>query len=51
MIALLRRLGAEPWDERFYAVPEREIFVLQRVEIPATVTVRPREKVLSGATG
>ena len=50
MIALLRRLGAEPWVDGFYAVPERKIFVLQRLDIPATITVRAREDVLRGSS-
>jgi len=53
MIALLRRLGADPWIDGFYAVPECKIFVLQRLEIPTTITLRPREDVLRrpGASG
>ena len=51
LMALLRRLGAEPWRDGFYAVPERRIFVLERLEIPATITVRAREEVLRGAMG
>ncbi len=47
MMGLLRRLDAEPWNDSFYAVPEREIFMLQRLLIPATITVRAREDVLS----
>ena len=47
-MALLRRLDADPWAEAFYAVPERRIFVLQRLEIPATISVRTREDVLRG---
>jgi hypothetical protein len=46
MMALLLRLGAEPWSDGFYAVPERGIFVLERLEIPETVTTRAREDVL-----
>jgi hypothetical protein len=46
MMALLHRLGAEPWSDGFYAVPERNIFVLERLEIPSTIAVRTRESVL-----
>jgi hypothetical protein len=45
-MALLHRLGAEPWSDGFYAVPERNIFVLERLEIPSTIAVRTRESVL-----
>ena len=48
LMSVLRRLGAEPWSDGFYAVPERRIFVLERLEIPATVTLRAREEVLLG---
>ena len=48
LMALLRRLDADPWVEGFYAVPERQIFMLQRLEIPTTIAVRPREDVLRG---
>jgi hypothetical protein len=46
LLAFLRRLNADPWNDEFYAVPEREIFVLQRLEIPATITTRARDEVL-----
>jgi hypothetical protein len=46
MMALLHRLDADPWSDGFYAVPERKIFVLERLEIPATITVRTRAEVL-----
>ena len=48
LLAFLRRLGAEPWNDDFYAVPEREMFVLQRLEVPATITMRARTDVLRG---
>jgi hypothetical protein len=50
MMSLLRRLGADPWNDAFYAVTEREIFVLERLEIPATISVRARSDVLSRIT-
>jgi hypothetical protein len=34
---LLGRLGASPWSEEFYALPEQRCFVLQRVQAPRTV--------------
>jgi|SoiMethySBSTD1v2_1073268.scaffolds.fasta_scaffold239535_3 hypothetical protein len=46
MIALLHRLDADPWIDGFYAVPERKIFVLQRLEIPTTIAVHTRADVL-----
>ena len=51
MMALLRRLGADPWSDSFYAVPERRIFVLERLEVPATITTRAREEVLLRGAG
>jgi hypothetical protein len=50
MMTLLRRLDADPWIDGFYAVPERKIFMLERLEIPTTIAVRPREDVLRGGT-
>lgn len=50
MIELLRRLGADPWMDTFYAVPERKIFALERLDVPSTITVRAREAVLRGTT-
>ena len=50
MIDLLRRLGADPWMDTFYAVPERRIFALERLDVPSTITVRAREDVLRGIT-
>jgi hypothetical protein len=47
MQALLRRLDADPWNDGFYAVPERPIFVLERLDIPPGVTVRSRAEVLT----
>jgi hypothetical protein len=46
MLALLRRLDAEPWSDDFYAMPERQAFMLRRLDIPPTVTIRTREEVL-----
>ena len=46
MIGLLHRLDADPWIDGFYAVPERKIFVLQRLEIPTTIAVHTRADVL-----
>ena len=50
MIDLLRRLGADPWTDTFYAVPEGRIFTLERLDVPPTITVRAREEVLRGTT-
>ena len=50
MMAILHRLGAEPWSDAFYAVRERAIFVLERLHIPATVTTRARVDVLRAST-
>lgn len=49
MVALLRRLGADPWQEQFYALPEHPILVVRRLAPPATVIARPREAVLRRA--
>ena len=48
MIDLLRRLGADPWMDTFYALPEQRIFALERLEVPSTITVRTRKDVLGG---
>lgn len=37
----LRRLGASPWSEEFYAVPGQPAFVLRRLQVPASVIRRP----------
>jgi hypothetical protein len=51
MVALLRRLGADPWREDFYAVPDQRIFVLRRPAPPAGVILRPRGSVIRAAVG
>ena len=43
---LLARLGAKPWSEEFYALPEQPCFVLRRAQVPAAVITRPRAAVL-----
>ena len=43
---LLARLGASPWSEEFYAVPERRCFVLRRLQPPATIIRRPASEVV-----
>lgn len=45
-IRLLARLGAAPWSEEFYSVPEQRCFVLQRVQAPPTIIRKPRSEVL-----
>jgi len=44
--ALLCRLGATPWLEQFYSLPEKPVFVLRRDDPPSTVIRRSREDVL-----
>jgi len=46
LLALLGRLGARPWSEDFYALPEQECFVIRRPFPPPTVSKRSREEVL-----
>jgi hypothetical protein len=48
MASFLRRLGAAPWTEEFYALPEQSCFVLQRLDAPSTITRRPRSAVIRG---
>ena len=48
MSALLSRLEAFPWQEKFYAVPPSRAFVLRRVEAPSTIILRPHSSVLRG---
>ena len=43
---LLSRLGASPWSEEFYALPEQQCFVVQRPEAPATITRFRAEEVV-----
>ncbi|HKD21558.1 MAG TPA: hypothetical protein VKB71_06075, partial [Rhizomicrobium sp.] len=46
MMSLLGRLGAYPWAEEFYALPEQECFVISR-HLPATAApLRSREEVI-----
>ena len=40
MAALLSRLGASPWVEQFYALPEIQAFVLRRENPPSTIIRR-----------
>jgi hypothetical protein len=49
VMQLLRRLGASPWSEDFYALPESGCFQLQRPDAPGTVLRRSAAQVL--ATG
>lgn len=44
--ALLSRLGAAPWREQFYALPQTSVFVVRREKPPATVTRRSEADVL-----
>ena len=46
LLSLLNRLGAQPWSEEFYALPEQECFVLRRPAAPSTIVRRSREEVL-----
>jgi hypothetical protein len=46
MAQLLARLGATPWSEEFYAVPEQRVFVLRRARLPAAVIRRPASDVV-----
>jgi hypothetical protein len=46
MVQLLARLGAAPWSEEFYALPEQRCFVMHRPEAPETVARRPASEVL-----
>lgn len=48
---LLARLGAAPWDESFYALPERRVFVIERRQAPATVKRRSRAEVIGARMG
>lgn len=43
---LLVRLGASPWSEEFYALPEHRCFVLRRHQPPTTVIRRRASEVL-----
>jgi len=45
LIALLRRLGAEPWSESFYDLAHRKTFVLSR-PVPPKASVRAAEEFL-----
>lgn len=48
--ALLARLGAWPWSEKFYATGARQCFVLQRVSPPGSIIRRPASEVVRGLT-
>jgi hypothetical protein len=48
MAQLLGRLGAFPWSDSFYAVPERPCFVLRRVRIPPAITRKSISEVVRG---
>ncbi len=43
---LLARLGASPWSEDFYALPEERCFVLQRSKAPSTILRKAPSEVL-----
>lgn len=51
MVTLLHRLGADPWQEGFYAVPEQRIFVVRRMAPPPAIILRPRESVVRATVG
>jgi hypothetical protein len=44
--ALLSRLGAKPWQEEFYALPQSRVFVMRRENAPRTIVRRSRAEVL-----
>lgn len=44
--ALLSRLGATPWQEEFYALPQSRVFVMRRENPPPTLARRSRADVL-----
>ena len=46
MSRLLTRLGAAPWQEDFYAVPEARSFVIRRTSMPSTVLHKRRADVV-----
>jgi hypothetical protein len=46
LLSLLNKLGAEPWSEDFYALPEEETFVIRRPSTAPSVIRRSREEVL-----
>ena len=45
IIELLARLGAEPWNEAFYALPEHKVFCLSR-PLPRMAIQRGRDEVI-----
>ena len=51
LLSLLSRLGARPWSEDFYALPEQECFAISRPCPPTTVLKRTREQVLHPRRG
>jgi hypothetical protein len=46
LASFLARLGAQPWLEQFYALPEIQVFVLRREAPPTTITRRSVDDVL-----
>lgn len=48
MMQFLARLGAEPWRERFYALPGAPCFQLRRLNFPKTISTRRRADVVVG---
>jgi hypothetical protein len=46
LLSLLGRLGARPWSEDFYALPEQRCFAISRTSPPPTAPKRTREQVL-----
>ncbi len=46
LLSLLGRLGAKPWPEDFYALPEQETFVIRRQSVSPSVARRSRKEVL-----
>lgn len=45
---LLARLGASPWSEEFYAIPDQPCFVLRRVDVPPHAVRRHPSDVVRG---
>lgn len=46
LLSFLGRLGAEPWSNDFYAIPEEETFVIRRPSAAPSVIRRSRQEVL-----
>jgi hypothetical protein len=49
--AFLGRLGAAPWSEEFYALPQHPCFALRRLSAPRRIVRRPAGAVIAGDAG